>query len=73
MKKLRMDTDALRVQSFATVETRGGRGTVRAHESLCTQPNYPSCGQTCGMRPACTDDAACRAGGVAPPTAWCCV
>jgi hypothetical protein len=32
MRKLRLDLDELAVQSFATGETEGGRGTVAAQE-----------------------------------------
>jgi hypothetical protein len=70
MKKLALDADALRVESFETVDARGGRGTVWAHDSVCTVAPYPSCGRTCGNQPACTDlgrDGAARA------TAACCI
>ena len=46
MKRLKLDMDDLRVESFAsTNEPAGGRGTVRAHAKAtygCTQ-GYDSC------------------------------
>jgi len=46
MKKLLLDPDALRVESFPTAEAeRGDRGTVRAH--FATQ------GHTCVLETAC--------------------
>jgi hypothetical protein len=70
MKKMTLDVDALRVEGFATVDARGGRGTVGAHGGGCTVSPYPSCVRTCGNQPACTEDL-CRDG--APITAGCCV
>jgi hypothetical protein len=55
MKKMTLDVDALRVESFEMVAARGGRGTVRAHDSGCTAPPDGTCVDTCGNRPQCTD------------------
>ncbi|HEX6750432.1 MAG TPA: hypothetical protein VF092_24275 [Longimicrobium sp.] len=48
-KKLALDPDALRVESFGTVDASDARGTVRAHGY--TEPDYPSCARTCGASP----------------------
>ncbi|HEX8693970.1 MAG TPA: hypothetical protein VF746_16220 [Longimicrobium sp.] len=37
MKKLALDLDALRVESFATEAAPAGRGTVRGHDSIETE------------------------------------
>ena len=63
MKKMTLDVDALRVESFGTVDARGGRGTVQAHDGGCTVPPYGSCVRTCGNQPACTEDV-CRDGAI---------
>jgi len=44
MKKIRLDVDALRVDSFATAPVDGPRGTVQAH---ATQGMRPTCSLTC--------------------------
>ena len=51
MKKLRLDPDALRVQSFDTEDEEEARGTVMAFNTeTYTDPNYyPSCQPTCGI------------------------
>jgi hypothetical protein len=69
MKKTTLDVDALRVESFETVNARGGRGTVWAHDGGCTVAPYPSCVHTCGNPPACTDER----NGVARTNFACCV
>ncbi|HEX8244256.1 MAG TPA: hypothetical protein VF541_12185 [Longimicrobium sp.] len=48
-RKLRLEPETLRVESFGTVEGDGSRGTVRAHGY--TEPDYPSCARTCGASP----------------------
>ena len=48
-RKLRLDPERLRVESFGTVEHDPARGTVRAHGY--TDPDYPSCARTCGATP----------------------
>jgi hypothetical protein len=63
MKKMMLDVDALRVTSFETVDARGRRGTVAAHDGGCTVPPYGSCVRTCGNQPACTEDV-CRDGAI---------
>ncbi|HEX8693736.1 MAG TPA: hypothetical protein VF746_15045 [Longimicrobium sp.] len=49
MKKLSLNPEALRVESFATAADVPGRGTVRAN--AYTDPDYPSCARTCGASP----------------------
>ena len=46
MKKLSLDMDALRVESFPTADDQSQRGTVRGHveTDCCTY----SCNGTCG-------------------------
>jgi len=63
MKKMALDVDALRVESFTTAEARGGRGTVQAHGVACTVPPQGTCVRTCGNIPACTEDI-CRDGAI---------
>ena len=70
MKKMTMDMDALRVESFTTVDARGGRGTVWAQGGGCTVSPYPSCVKTCGAQPACTEDV-CRDGAAITLNACC--
>jgi hypothetical protein len=48
-RKLMLDTEQLRVESFGTVGGDGQRGTVLAHGY--TEPDYPSCARTCGASP----------------------
>jgi hypothetical protein len=52
MKKIRLDVDALRVESFGTTKEEGARGTVLAHSGWSACPtgcgewtclNYGSC------------------------------
>lgn len=53
MKKLRLDTEQLRVQSFATDETAPvEQGTVRAREATVTCI-FPRCGGTVAQRESC--------------------
>ena len=70
MKKMTLDVDALRVEGFETVDARGGRGTVGAHDGGCTVSPYPSCVRTCGNQPACTEDV-CRDGAAITYNACC--
>jgi|GEM_PF-996274 len=47
--KLRLEIDALRVESFATGASPEGEGTVRAHGTDGTGPGLNSCaGPSCG-------------------------
>ena len=39
MKKLALNVDTLRVESFATQETASGRGTVRGHDDTVETEN----------------------------------
>lgn len=43
-KKIRLDMDALRVDSFATATVDGARGTVQGHQ---TRGGRPTCAATC--------------------------
>ena len=70
MKKMTLDVDALRVESFGTVDARGGRGTVLGNDGGCTVSPYPSCVRTCGNQPACTEDV-CRDGAAITFNACC--
>lgn len=62
MKKLTLDVDALRVESFATeAAARGRGGTVHAHNH--TRGNHFTCGGTCDAADTCdcqvTDPVSC--------------
>jgi hypothetical protein len=53
MKKIQLDVDGLKVESFTTSEVSSRRGTVQAHDSAypCTvydSCNYTVCGYPCG-------------------------
>lgn len=48
-RKLRLEVEGLRVESFGTDAGEGPRGTVRAQSY--TEPGYPSCALTCGASP----------------------
>lgn len=56
MKKLKLDLDELRVESYATAEDAGEAGTVRAHDSTVN----PDCSffYTCVIR-TCTLNTQC--------------
>jgi len=72
MKKLSLDVDTLRVESFDTADTQAVRGTVAAHDgATCTYP-CASCVNTCGNPPACTEDL-CVDGVAAITRSACCV
>lgn len=73
MKKIRLDVEALGVQSFATVDApERGRGTVRGAQVLdpwSRETEYASCracetGSCLGTRydPGCTDAGVCPTG-----------
>ena len=64
-RKLRLDPETLRVESFAATEEGGGRGTVHGH--VYTVPPYPSCARTCGASPPPPDsEDFCRMSGTCP-------
>ena len=67
-RKLRLEPETLRVESFEATEADGGRGTVRGHGY--TKPPYPSCALTCGASPPPSDDF-CRMSGTCPQA--CCL
>lgn len=51
MKKLALDLDDLAVESFATLEREGTRGTVRAH---CSEwGTCDSCAGSCPLQQTC--------------------
>ena len=67
MRKLALDLDALRVESFATEAADAHRGTVRAHDDTMETENTclattcvktPLCTQLC--TPLCTQNAVCH-------------
>jgi hypothetical protein len=59
MKKLMLDPEGLRVESFRTAGELEGAGTVQA-QSYTVSP-YPSCARTCGASPP-ADTSLCRDG-----------
>jgi hypothetical protein len=63
-RKLRLDPEALRVESFVSADEGGGRGTVRGHGY--TQRNYPSCALTCGNPMSPPSEDFCRMSGTCP-------
>lgn len=70
MKKLKLDPESLRVESFRpTPETDPGRGTVEANGY--TEPGYPSCNVTCGASPPPPSEDFC--GAFRPTVKACCV
>ncbi|WP_420129076.1 hypothetical protein [Longimicrobium sp.] len=54
MKKLRLDVDRLRIESFPTGPAAETRGTVRANDATptCTGQTYDD--TLCGVSQACT-------------------
>lgn len=68
MKKLRLNPDALRVDSFRPGAGEGARGTVDAAEATLGCTEYPACPRTrCTCGADITGDRAAAA-----PTCWCC-
>jgi hypothetical protein len=64
-RKLRLDPETLRVESFVATEEGDGRGTVRGHGY--TEPGYPSCDRTCGVSPSPPNsEDFCRMSGTCP-------
>lgn len=61
MKKLSLDLDTLRVESFATQDVQAARGTVRAHDDTVETENC-TFEQTC-LITTCVSLKACRAAG----------
>lgn len=58
MRKVKLDPDELRVESFRTEEVRQARGTVDAHGY--TVDPYPSCALTCSASPPPPSEDICR-------------
>lgn len=87
MRKIRLDLDALNVESFEPDETRGGRGTVHgaqitAYYQLCYAGDTWQASCTC--EPTCNADTCynCPTAGTCPPpptagertcTGFCCL
>ena len=71
MKKLSLDLNELRVETFATDDAGEDRGTVRGHAETdcCTI----SCGGTCGILPDSNPRAANATRPPAQCSAFCCV
>lgn len=64
MKKLRLEMDALRVETFAIDSAPVGKGTVQGHATLaCTRPVQcgDSEGVTCDGRVSCGGEVTCNA------------
>ncbi|HEX2078950.1 MAG TPA: hypothetical protein VHG08_14605 [Longimicrobium sp.] len=62
MKKLMLDPDALRVESFATQEMDARRGTVRGHDDTVETENCSIDQSTCILR-TCLTIKTCAADG----------
>jgi hypothetical protein len=56
MKKLSLDLNSLRVETFAPSEAEAKRGTVAAHDATNHTCAF-SCGGTCGINPDTTTTA----------------
>ena len=69
MKKLSLNPEALRVESFATAAEESKRGTVLANGY--TDPGYPSCDPTCGVSPP--PDTEICGWGIRPTVRACCL
>jgi hypothetical protein len=53
MRKLHLDIDGIRVESFPTGEADGYPGTVRAHSDASNQATCDTCqGPNCGPPPS---------------------
>jgi hypothetical protein len=67
MKKLKLQMEDLRVDSFDTTSAEKGKGTVFGEQctcyTQCTCPGCPSCGATC---PYTCDDDTCAGSCPAP-------
>ena len=63
-RKLRLDPEALRVESFVATEEGEGRGTVRGHGY--TEPGYGSCDLTCGIPMSPPSEDLCLVSGTCP-------
>lgn len=61
MKKMKLDLDALAVESFDTAPGTGaGHGTIRGHDSAPTEPEEPdTIAATCDCPPPGTNQTAC--------------
>ncbi|HYR10670.1 MAG TPA: hypothetical protein VEQ60_23030 [Longimicrobium sp.] len=62
MKKLALNVDTLRVESFATQETASGRGTVRGHDDTMETENCTIDYDTC-LLATCLTIKGCRVQG----------
>ena len=59
MTKLKLDLDALRVDSFGTAPARSARGTVLGRDSTVPQPTVPAPSGPSDYQ-LCTYDASCQ-------------
>lgn len=66
MKKLKLDMDALQVDTFTTADSGTGRGTVRGHVTLLhcstqcdTEGNTCDGGHTCNAEFSCNGEYSC--------------
>lgn len=72
MKKLKLDADELRVQTFETVEADHGRGTVYGHYTVETQDPCGTCISQGGGYCDTADGYTCACGPtVDPNNAYC--
>ncbi len=79
MKKLRLNLDSLRVDSFQTAPPVSGHGTVRPHESLEPEPDpvpvtydcYPTGSGTCAGGTCAAGSCAYTCGGGCSNVATC--
>ena len=70
MKKLTLKLDDLRVDTFATAEWTGGKGTVQGHYGTAhTQPIQQTCDLSCDA----TCEYTCDGYGTSPPGQAACV
>ena len=66
MRKVRLDLDAIQVDTFEVTEAPAGRGTVRAHVACCVCGCDPCC-CTCCATCANTCPASCQ---TCPDSCW---
>ena len=59
MKKMRLDMDSLRVDSFTTVAAGGEKGTVRAYVSMLQCTSLCDTVRTCNPANSCANEFTC--------------
>ena len=67
MKKLRLDLEALSVESFSTADKRLERGTVRGHDSTDTGSECQTYLESCVVTACCSYDGGCYSNGGGRP------